>query len=778
MNHDNDHFDISSGYEPLTYHSLFLKKNLLFYFYAAFKIKKKNKKYKKKTGDFNLNLGKPTSASNFLHCAASKSILSQNCNIIRQLQRDYPPFPKDVGNYSIDKRPNTLDISVLSIEGTSQDKLKLKKHPGILKHYKSCPVSPVHEEIEFSTLNDDNLKTSQNDSTKRHSMYTENARSIFDMIHEDTEKMIAEITNKYGDLDDFEPKKESIETRKKIVNKHLSNAKYTAQKEKDEHGFLSEEDGNFSSDSLEDCSINFEINNKKTLCKKHSKTDEQLLKKPKRSVSDYFIYEEFYTNRCRKVSLSEILNEDEDKENKFLETQRHSSASFFLGHDTNKSQESIISDEYSCGVSFCNSMESILSDESECKSAPLEILFGRTKKGINRYTLTNEYKNENSSKSYGSSPNATNDFDYYMQGQNEFNDVSMYSFDNLYKNKSLTTSSTFPRNKEDEFIPSLSSKKSQYNSGVNRSLSKEFANQRLNNNSNPLLSCDEDDENLFVRKNIPAIKRIDVFNENSLIKKSCSFEIELNAGSSQRAIKRFEQNLEKFERERKTARKTQFGGTLEMNYVPHKPPVAGRRSSSMRSKNRPKTKEKPTKVRDFVNTNLYFKSDEKTFDLYCMEKAIEYDNMDSLEMYIKKDLNTESSIDSLDMVDLKLSNTMIDIEKKIEIINKLVEMEETKLKVEKMTKERRMKPFNCDLSQKGYVKSLTMNFDNMAKAAQEKYELEQNRSPARLKRNYSLPDVLEGAKMKSFDFSDEDIFKSENENNSFDNNLSYNEGVL
>lgn len=692
--------------------------------------------------------------------------------MIRQLQRDYPPFPKDIGNYSIDKRPNTLDIS--------------KKHPGILKHYKSCPVSPVHEEIEFCI--DDNLKNLQNDSTKRHSMYTENARSIFDMIHEDTEKMIAEITNKYGDLDDFEPKKEKIECKKKIINKHLSNAKYTAQKEKDEHGFLSEEDGNFSSDSLEDCSINLEINNKKSICKKHYKTDEQL-KMPKRSVSDYFIYEEFYTNRCRKVSLSEILNEDEDKENKFLETQRHSSASFFLGHDTNKSQESIISDEYSCGggggVSFCNSMESILSDESECKSAPLEILFGRSKKCINnRYTLNNDYKTENSSKSYGSSPNATNnDFDYYMQSNNEFNDVSMYSFDNLYKNKRLTTSSTFPRNNDDEFIPSLSLKKSQYNSGVNRSLSKEFANQRLNNNSNPLLSCDEDDENFFIRKSIPSIKRIDIFNENSLVKKSCSFEIELSNGSSQRAIKRFEQNLEKFERERKTARQTQFGGTLEMNYVPHKPPVAGRRSSSMRSKNRPKTKEKlkteTTKNRDFVNTNLCFKSDERTFDLYCMEKAIEYDNMDSLEMFIKKDtLNTESSMDSLDMVDLKLSNTMFDIEKKIEIINKLVEMEEKKLKIEKITKEHRMKPFNCDLNQKGYVKSLTMNFDNMAKAAKEKYDLEQNRSPARLKRNYSLPDVLEGAKMKSFDFSDEDLFKSDNENNSFDNNLTYNEGVL
>lgn len=747
------------------------------------------------------------------------------------MQRDYPPFPKDVGNYSLDKRPNTLDIPILSIDGTNQDKIKLKKHPGILKHYKSCPVSPVHEEIEFNTLNDDNLKILQNDSTKRHSMYTEKARSIFDMIHEDTEKMIAEITNKYGDLDDFEPKKAKkieplsneteIESKKKIINKHLNNAKYTAQKEKDEHGFLSEEDGNFSSDSLEDCSLSLDINvksniNRKTICKKHSKTDDQL-KMPKRSVSDYFIYEEFYTNRYRKVSLSEILNEDEDKENKFLETQRHSSASFFLGHD-NKSQESIISDEYSCGVSYCNSMESILSDESECKSAPLEILFGRSKKEFNRYTLTNDYKNENSSKSYGSSPNASNGFDYYMQSQyeeNEFNDMSMYTFDNLYKNKSfinkgLSTSSTFPRisqnvnesflsNKEDEFIPSLSSKKNQYNSGVNKSLSKEFANQRLHNNSNPLLLCDENDENLFVRKNIPSIKRADVFNENcsisSLIKKSCSFEIEVNTGSSQRAIERFEQNLEKFERDRKTARQTQFGGTLEMNYVPHKPPVAGRRSSSMRSKNRPKNKEKcnvspkieSTKVRDFVKTNSCFRKDisseEKTFDLYCMEKAIEYDNMDSLEMYIKKDINKESSMDSLDMVDLKLANTMdhskfLDIEKKIEIINKLVEMEETKLKVQRMTKERRMKPFNCDLRQKGYVKSLTMNFDNMAKAAQEKYDLEQNRSPARIKRNYSLPDVLEGAKMKSFDFSDEDIFKSDNESHSFDNNFSYNEGVI
>lgn len=793
--------------------------------------------FNKKTSKFLTHTKELRERSNYLNCAAPKSVLVKNCNIIKELQRDYPPFPSDVGLYQTSNqsqpslRPRTLELQ-------QPLTVKLKKHPGILKNYKSCPVSPVHEETEWcnSQLIDGNAgQDSLNPfvEPKRHSLYSDDARSIFDMIHTDTEKMIAEIKLKYGDLDDLDTvdsaaaKVESPTRRPPItgpVNKTIENLKYTALKEKNEHGFLSEEDGNYSSDSLEDCSLDLDSNNKskKLVCKKHKKSTLPL-PPPKRSVSDYFIYDEFYTT-TRKVSLSDILNDDD---NHFLETQRHSSASFFLGqqYPDSKSQESIISDEYSGfgggGVSYCNSMESILSDESECKSAPLEVLFGRgIRKDIPRYSI-NLDKIDNTSKSYGSSPNATIGFDYFMD--NQYCDRDFYDVPRLgdyrntrsptYYDKPLPTSSTYPRlsaaianHNDDEFIPSLTVKNAQYSTSMTKSLSKEFANQRQQSNTNPLLSCDGSE--LFVRKPMKqpsSITRSDIFggvdssSASCSIKKSCSFEIQLDDGyKTPKSIKRFEQNLEKFNRDRRT-----FGGTLEMDYVPHKPPVASRRSSSMRSKNKPKMKEKYNTVgqmnasgkkegRDFVNKEYQRRGGddasgsggggERSFDLYVAEKGIsEDDNMDSLEVFPKLNLRKENSVDSLDdiltnekyhdvprastfdnFIDSNLMSSVEytkfrDIEKKIDVINKLVELEEKKLENERIIKENRMRPFNCDLSQKGYVKNLTQNFDKLARAAQLELDVDRPRNMNKIKRNYSLPDVLEGAKIKTFEFTDRDL---------------------
>lgn len=794
----------------------------------------------------------PSKTNYYLNCAAPKSVMSQNCYLIRQIQHDYPPYPSDIGLYGVapcdspQHRPKTLDLpqtssttnyydnynkfnnsnaSVATTSSSSSSKNNInsnnKRHAGILKNYKSCPVSPVHEELDWTTITATSSSSSNQPSNvsfahevgagppKRHSMYCgEDSRSIFDMIHEDTEKMIAEITSKYGDLDEFEPKdptilmmeeearKPKIQADKKIVNKTIEQLKFTAQKERNEHGFLSsEEDGNFSSDSLEDCSLNLELNGsqRKKVCKKHDKT-RKASTLPKRSVSDYFIYEDFSVV-TRKVSLSDILNENE---NAFLETQRHSSASFFLGQrDTNKSQESILSEDFSGGVSYCNSMESILSDESECKSAPLEVLFGRARtKEVSRYSVNVEMS---TSRSYGSSPNQTNCFDYYMQ--NEYADVMT--------NRSptrLPTSITYPRlsimdkmvrpKMDDEFIPSLSTKNTQYGV-VNRSLSKDFAMQRQQNNSNPIFSCDGSE--MFVKKDvIPSTStsaKID-----PPVRKSCSFEIALsNACKNPKSIKRFEKNLEKFNRDhRAAAERRSHGGTLEMDYVPHKPPVAQRRTSSMRSKTKPRPKEK----RDFVNRDVFSptkrpQSDdmERTFDLYIAEKGISENenNLDSLELYSNKKstlLDKENSVDSLDSISTKyqdiprssiIDNLLIDsklmsrveyakfrdIEKKIDVINKLVELEEKKLEHERILKENRMKPFDCgDRASAGYVKSLSRNFDKLARAAQLEYELDRpNKHLSGMKRNYSLPDVLEGAKMKTFEFSDKvsNLSGSENE---------------
>lgn len=769
-------------------------------------------------------------APNFLNCAAPKHKIAQNCHLIRQIQNNYPPYPSHLGHYGQSSSANAspkrqqnyrpMHIEIPTIIAPD----KLKKHPGILKKYKSCPVSPVHEELDWAAVHDraNQIKFNESTAAKRHTLYSDDAQTILDMIQSGTERLIAEITQKYGDLDDYEPK--SIKT----ANVDESTSKFTAKKEKHEHGFLSEEE-NFSSDSLEDCSLDLDCENKekaKKTCKKHHRKQAEM--PPKRSVSEYFIYDDYYTrvDMNRKVSLSDILNDDSDKKNdqKFLETQRHSSASFFLGnYPIRKSQESILSDDCSGGAagSFCNSMESILSDESECKSAPLEVLFERGKMGQRNIGHID-------SKSYGSSPNSTN-FDYYMQNcysiQDEMKcDISNYGFDSLdggaraFKvlsstatrspthHRPISTSLSVPQFTDDslecfsfdvdddDFIPSLTSKVAQYNKNLNKSLCKDFTKQRVNP--------------MAVEALPKPIIRTDVFSDAGMssativMKKSCSFEIDM--GNGQRKIiknsKKFEQNLQRFEKDRRDQQEQRMrlpksDYNLDHDYVPHKPPVAHRRASSMKGRGKPKIKEKLNTIsssqttyalsshqkhdathRDFVNKDYLnrirkARGDEKSFEVYIAEKGVnEDDNMDSLDS-LKKCHDIERSMDSLDCknvdgeeIDSKFSQFRFittadlgkfrDIERKIDVINKLVELEERKLEQERIRRENRVKPlFDGNTKERGFVKHLTKNFDMLAKSS---YDEVTSYPTSGMKRNFSLPDVLEGSMIKIFEFDDID----------------------
>lgn len=690
---------------------------------------------------------------------------------------------------------------------------KIRKYPGILKNYKSCPVSPVHEELDWAAVHDraNQVKFCETKS-KRHTVYSEDAQTILDMIQIDTERMIAEITQKYGDLNDFEEHKEP------------EKPKFTAKKEKNEHDFLSEEEGNFSSDSLEDCSLDLECDRKekihyikkKTTCKKHAKKYNAA--PPKRSVSEYFIYEDYFTqvDINRKVSLSDILKEDQGDQQKFLETQRHSSASFFLGHyPDRKSQESILSDDHSAGgpVSFCNSMESILSDESECKSAPLEALFEKGRLGQKNIGHID-------SKSYGSSPNSSA-FDYYMQNrQKEFHDdvkcdISNYGFDSLdgrsFKvltptHRTITNSLSVPQFTDDsldffgdDFIPSMTSKNAHYNTNLNKSLQKDFAVQRRQHG----MFEPPTHPKPIIRSDIFADASVSVASSSIVLKKSLSFEIDM--GNGQRKIvqnsKKFEQNLQRFEKDRRDQQeqklklqKSDFN--LEMDYVPHKPPPAHKRSSSMKGRGKTRFKEKfntitcsqttnslsqSQEVRDFVNRDYISRlktGAEKSFEVYIAEKGInEDDNMDSLDSLEsrKKKNELENSMDSLDAAPSMPKNSEIsqivdtrfitpadlgkfrDIEKKIDVINKLVELEERKLEQERIRRENRIKPlFDGNTKERGFVKHLTKNFDKLAKSGYENIEAWSLAASVNsgMKRNFSLPDVLEGAKFQTFEIDD------------------------
>lgn len=708
-------------------------------------------------------------------------------------------------------------------------------------------------------------------------MYSEDAKTILDMIHMDTEKMIAEITQKYGDdIDTFDPIKKAkfpllpksnsaidLKPSKGRSCEKPATTTTTARIEAKEHGFLSaDEDGQFSSDSLEDCSLDLDVQQcrpKKTTCHKHGRgtTASGFSTLPTRSVSDYFIYDQ--PNIHRNVSLSDILNDDTagaaaQKEHFFLTSQRHSSASFFLGpNGDKKSQESLLSDDISGGGgvgggSYFNSMESILSDDSECKSAPLEALFLRS--AVHSQQPLRQRHAGNlidstcaTSKSYGSSPNALvsstgGGFDYFMQhstGSGNNNSYYDYLLDaNAVDASVIVTASsstahqqTYPwitqtiTKASDEFIPRLNASK---NVVVSKSLSKEFADQRYTNNTNPMM--DTKSSKPAVPAKPAQLKRVDIFgggggnaapNEVYVMKKSMSYDVDMFDGVGrrlQRSTKKYEQNLEKFEKERKrhsSGGGGQFVVPLEMDYVPHKPPVANRRSTSMKNKRHSRDKDRYHTVGqihcsgsggdDEDDHHHRKQSDEKSFEIYIAEKGatenneqeakrdVEDDGDNSLEFYSKpKELSEKA--DSLEKAAVKTSIVSADfltaaeylkfrdIEKKIDVINKLVELEERKLEQERVQKEQRLRPFRCDSKQKGYVKSLTMNFDKLAKCSARMSEDDEWTTVdgrclgRRMKRNFSLPDVLEGAKFQAFEFlAADDGGRARDDDIGLDNNL-------
>ncbi|XP_064076055.1 uncharacterized protein LOC135194480 [Vanessa tameamea] len=411
----------------------------------------------------------------------------------------------------------------LNLNEKPQPKTPKPNARSIFKNYKSCPVSPVSEECKWADKVAQNQNNNQMtdkprenkvDSRKRNSLSffvglenkIKDSRNIVDTIKSDTEKMIAEITKKYGDLDEFEPNAQNdldLQPTKEIEER---------------------DDGNFSSDSLEDCSLSQDVSCKnklysKKICKKHNKTNGM----PRRAVSNYEIYGGTYDkptvpvkplcvsqksstlprNMPSNTPLDDIIDEDmnpnysmyrcqsvltkrcvtrsnesvlsdhsncssvsneiflkygnevafqqakftdsrynlNDSQNcsfeninepdmRYLENHRHSSASFFLNQKkymkTSCSQESVLSDEFidndnHLSRTNCNSLESVLSDDSECtKSAPLEMLFEGTKtirSKNNPIGVPNSqscYEFDNSSKSYGSSPNNVPHLSGYM----------------------------------------------------------------------------------------------------------------------------------------------------------------------------------------------------------------------------------------------------------------------------------------------------------------------------------------------------------------------------
>lgn len=254
----------------------------------------------------------------------------------------------------------------LNLTKVTDEKPQTKPKPSarsIFKNYKSCPVSPVSEECKWAdkvrqNVAENNQNANSLDPRKRNSLcffvgldkkIKDNGKSIVDTIKSDTEKMIAEITKKYGDLDEYEPNTDELDMK---PTRDVG------------------EDGNFSSDSLEDCSLSQDASCKnklysKKVCRKHTKPKSM----PRRAVSNYEIYGSEKPTVPTKPTT--ILNQK----------------SSTLPRNMPSNLDDIIDEDYSTNPSFsmyrCQSVltkrcvtrsnESVLSDNSNCSSVSNEI---------------------------------------------------------------------------------------------------------------------------------------------------------------------------------------------------------------------------------------------------------------------------------------------------------------------------------------------------------------------------------------------------------------------
>lgn len=514
--------------------------------------------------------------------------------------------------------------------------------------HKSCPVSPLNEEIGLSSL-DYTLGVS--DGYK----YSENAKIILNTIHMNTEKIVNEISEKHKDLNKYKINESKVHENK------------------------GNED--FSSDSLEDCSLTSDFFGKK--CKKHSKNQ---------SSFNFRLKEEH-----RKVSLSEILYEV--KYNEHRSATIHNFNDITLYGNNKISQESIYSDT---NRSCYDSMESILSDDSECKSAPM-IDTSESNNPRNEFAKLET----NASKSYGSSPNK----DSFLE--KEYNNCMKY-FTNDVCNSLLPLSLTCPELSK-EVIDVDSS---------------DVSNFEITNKINQYVQ----EENFHIELSAYSYN----IHDHQSVKKSAS----LNC-----VKEKYNQNFARFENDRLLEYYRKLS-TLESDYIAHKPPVAHRKSQ----KNRNRTNKFAKKANKF-NDNVYPEQPKEAMycRFYLKERLFAQNHYVQLPEENTLDSNTQNCLDPPERdIAPKIQKNVkpecpeyvkfMDIEKKIAIINKLVELEEKRLEREKTWKELRMMPFHCDSRKKGYVKSLSKNFDELSNLnLQDKLS-----GSLKGKRNYSMPDVLEG----------------------------------
>lgn len=297
-------------------------------------------------------------------------------------------YIKDMDKNEVEVNPRTVKLSDLlkSPESFSAyvrpRKLQLDKTLAKYKVHKSLPVSPVNEERCLSDFVNDR---GGHAVRKSFSYFIDFDRK---KTNEGFMKICRDIEEFSKGFEEGNNEGESVQESEKIKNIQKEVKEYSKIEEDEnkeirievEGSFClqEDEDGNFSSDSLEDYSFS---------SARHTKNSLNL--PPRRCVSNNEIYN---YNIQDEVNYSNYYHS--------YDCQVQKSESFYLNQSNKNSRESILSGdelyEDFRSKSYCNSMESILSNESDCKSAPLEALF-------TPFRLRNSQEEySNSSRYYGS----------------------------------------------------------------------------------------------------------------------------------------------------------------------------------------------------------------------------------------------------------------------------------------------------------------------------------------------------------------------------------------
>lgn len=810
----------------------------------------------------------------FYNFTIPRTILQQDSIPMPQLEGNYPSYPYHLGVCEIHPPLGVLSTKsgVYKYKKSSNNNIPKRvavkrklavnnlRTSSIFKDYKSCPVSPVHEETEWSSSE---FKSTNISETKRHSVYTNNTRNSFDMINSDTEKMIAEITEKYSDLG---ANNVNITDRRKKCIQHP-------------HIVLSK---SMPENLISSCNSSPCNSFGRNLSPLRIQSLPYVAVAPKHSFSEFYVLNDIYQGE-RNVSLSDILKDGATDNSKSINLAkrrqtddigcpeaRHFSASYFLSsnHHTNndRSNESLLYEHLIDDGSYGNSMESILSDESECVSAPLEmqmvskehvsqqnelrnlITHSSNDHGLDGLTYqlschTNGY----SPHSYGSNFNGNKSYlDVgVVLSKNSYPcytfDISNYNIEKMrkenkgtvtvVKSSMLESLARTPTISDEENIFRFNAKNKQYGTAINKSISsevvlfqkelKEFTLKHRNMEKTKLFPKEE----IFKKSSIPEQHKlismltstIEEENKKRLTSRelppSMTFISPINSSSPEKLVKKpFQQCisrgaltienvstgykrdydipscLKKISKFNSTSKErlydanlkesqrisVRFNAISQINYTSVDQHVADKPSANTITITVPTGSDKSSNVMErelSENSNCKISSTairkqrddgKRTFEIFINENdnnAKEY-NLSEVVLNLRSNHQNNGDKKS-DLMPKKHHTNMTkcstitnnfpstpstirqceNIVQKIDLIQRLITMEDTKLEQIRADTESRMRPFKCDSKRKGYVKSLTMNFDMLAQDIKKDIQKEQRRKVGKSNHAAQLPSL-------------------------------------